>query len=152
MQAWNSIRFRLSVQYSAIVFGLGGALLGLVYMALRNWLRGQTMTQYVWSGRPVIQDGVQIGVLPSLAAREVRMIESVYNEIVLNEVAKATILALVALFLLSIVVGWVMSGRVLRPVKEITDVAREIQASDLSRRIALEGPDDEITRLADTFD
>ncbi len=152
MQAWNSIRFRLSVQYSAIVFGLGGALLGLVYMALRNWLRAQTMTQYVWSGRPVIQDGVQIGVLPSLAAREVRMIESVYNEIVLNEVAKATILALVALFLLSIVVGWVMSGRVLRPVKEITNVAREIQASDLSRRIALEGPDDEITRLADTFD
>ncbi|MGH8948560.1 MAG: sensor histidine kinase [Acidimicrobiia bacterium] len=152
MQAWNSIRFRLSVQYSAIVFGLGGALLGLVYMALRNWLRSQTMTQYVWSGRPVIQDGVQIGVLPSLAAREVRMIQSVYNEIVLNEVAKATILALVALFLLSIVVGWVMSGRVLRPVQEITNVAREIQASDLSRRIALEGPDDEITRLAATFD
>jgi signal transduction histidine kinase len=152
MPAWNSIRFRLSVQYSAIVFGLGGALLGLVYLALRNWLRGQTMTQYVWSGRPVIQDGVQIGVIPSLAAREVRMIESVYTEIVLNEVAKATILALVALFLLSIVVGWVMSGRVLRPVKEITDVARDIQASDLSRRIALDGPDDEITRLAATFD
>ena len=39
------------------------------------------------SGRPVIQDGVQIGVLPSLA-REVRMIESVYSEIVLNEVAR----------------------------------------------------------------
>ena len=151
MQAWNSIRFRLSVQYSAIVFGLGGALLGLVYMALRNWLRGQTMTQYVWSGREVVVEGVEV-VLPSLAAREVRMIESVYNEIVLNEVAKATILALVALFLLSIVVGWVMSGRVLRPVKEITNVAREIQASDLSRRIALEGPDDEITRLAATFD
>ena len=151
MQAWNSIRFRLSVQYSAIVFGLGGALLGLVYMALRNWLRGQTMTQYVWSGREVVVEGVEV-VLPSLAAREVRMIESVYNEIVLNEVAKATILALVALFLLSIVVGWVMSGRVLRPVKEITDVAREIQASDLSRRIGLEGPDDEITRLAATFD
>ena len=110
------------------------------------------MTQYVWSGRPVIQDGVQIEVFPILAAREVRMIESVYNEIVLNEVAKATILALVALFLLSIVVGWVMSGRVLRPVKEITNVAREIQASDLSRRIALESSADEITRLADTLD
>ena len=80
------------------------------------------------------------------------MIESIYNEIVLNEVAKFTILALVALFLLSLVVGWVMSGRVLRPVEEITNVAREIQASDLSRRIGLTGPDDEITRLASTFD
>jgi signal transduction histidine kinase len=150
-QAWRSIRFRLSVQYSAVVFGLGGALLGLVYLALRRWLRSQTMTQYVWTGRPVFQDGRQIGVVPSLEAHDVRMIESVYNEIVLNEVARFTIVALIALFLLSIVVGWVMSGRVLKPVEEITAVAREIQASDLSRRIALQGPDDEITRLASTF-
>lgn len=147
----DSLRFRLSVQYSAIVFGLGGALLGLVYLALRNYLRGQTMTQYVWSGREVVVDGVEV-VLPTIASREVRMIESVYNEIVLNQVAKWTIVALVALFMLSMVVGWVMSGRVLRPVQEITDVARDIQASDLSRRIGLQGPDDEITRLAATFD
>jgi signal transduction histidine kinase len=91
-------------------------------------------------------------VLPTVSAREVRAIESVYNEIILDQVAKWTIVALVALFLLSIAVGWVMSGRVLRPVEEITNVARDIQASDLSRRIGLEGPDDEITRLAATFD
>jgi signal transduction histidine kinase len=149
--AWRSIRFRLSVQYSAIVFGLGGALLGLVYLAMRRWLRSQTMTQYVWTGRPVFQDGRQIGVVPSIEAHEIRMIESVYNEIVLNEVARFTIFALIALFLLSLVTGWVMSGRVLKPVEEITDVAREIQASDLSRRIVLDGPDDELTRLASTF-
>jgi signal transduction histidine kinase len=149
--AWRSIRFRLSVQYSAIVFGLGGALLGLVYLALRRYLRAQTMTQFVWTGRPVFQDGVQIGVVPSLETHEIRMIESVYNEIVLNEVARFTIFALIALFLLSLIVGWVMSGRVLKPVEEITDVAREIQASDLSRRIVLDGPEDEITRLASTF-
>ena len=148
----RSIRFRLSVQYSAVVFGLGAALLGLVYLAIRRYLRAQTMTTYVWTGRPVFQDGTQIGVIPSLEAQEVRMIESVYNEIVLNEVARFTIFALIALFLLSLVTGWVMSGRVLKPVEEITDVAREIQASDLSRRIVLEGPDDEITRLASTFD
>jgi signal transduction histidine kinase len=148
----QSLRFRLSVQYSAIVFGLGAALLGLVYLALRNYLRGQTITQYVVSGERVVIDGVEVGVLPTLAAREVRMLESVYNEIVLNQVAKWTLIALVTLFLLSMVVGWVMSGRVLRPVEEITNVARDIQASDLSRRIALEGPDDEITRLAATFD
>jgi signal transduction histidine kinase len=150
--AWRSIRFRLSVQYSAIVFGLGGALLGLVYLAIRRYLRAQTLTQFVWTGRPVFQDGVQIGVVPSLQAHEFRMIESVYAEIVLNEVARFTIFALIALFLLSLVVGWIMSGRVLKPVEEITEVAREIQASDLSRRIALDGPDDEITRLASTFD
>ncbi len=152
MPAWRSIRFQLSVQYSAVVFGLGGALFGLVYVALRQWLRGQTRTRYVISGAPVYVDGDLIGRVPTLEAQEMRMIESVYNEIVLNEVARFTLIALAALFLLSLVVGWVMSGRVLKPVEEITEVAREIQASDLSRRIGLEGPDDEITRLASTFD
>ena len=38
MPSWQSIRFRLSVQYSAVVFGLGGALLGLVFLAIRQWL------------------------------------------------------------------------------------------------------------------
>jgi signal transduction histidine kinase len=151
MRAWNSLRFRLSVQYSAIVFGLGGALLGLVYLVLRNWLRSQTMTRFVWSGREVVVDGVEL-VLPTIATQEVRAFESVYYEVVLNQVAKATLLALAALFLLSMLVGWIMSGRVLKPVNEITEVARDIQASDLSRRIALEGPEDEITRLAATFD
>ncbi|MGA7097187.1 MAG: HAMP domain-containing sensor histidine kinase [Acidimicrobiia bacterium] len=149
---FRSIRFRLSVQYSAVVFGLGGALLGLVYLALRRWLETQTMTQFMWTGRPVFQNGVQIGVIPALEAHEMRMIESIYNQIVLNEVARFTLFALALLFLLSLVVGWVMSGRVLKPVEEITQVARDIQASDLSRRIALEGPDDELTRLASTFD
>jgi signal transduction histidine kinase len=151
MVAWRSIRFRLSVQYSAVVFGLGGALLGLVYLAIRQWLRGQTMTRYVISGQVREIDGVQV-VVPQMEEQQMRAIESIYNEIVLNEVARFTLFALVALFMLSLIVGWVMSGRVLKPVEEITEVARDIQASDLSRRIGLEGPDDEMTRLASTFD
>ena len=45
-----------------------------------------------------------------------------------------------------------IAGRVLAPIAHITDVAREIQARELSRRIELDGPDDELKRLADTFD
>ena len=40
----------------------------------------------------------------------------------------------------------------LRPVDRITSVAKEISGTDLSRRIELEGPDDELKALADTFD
>ena len=151
MAAWQSIRFRLSVQYSAVVFGLGGALLGLVYIALRRWLQSQTMTRYALSTEWVEIDGRQVA-MPHLEEIEMRAIESIYAEIVLNEVAKFTLFAVIALFVLSLIVGWIMSGRVLKPVQEITNVARDIQASDLSRRIALEGPDDELTRLASTFD
>ena len=152
LPSWQSIRFRLSVQYSALVFGLGGALLGLVYLAVQRGLRSDAMMAHLWEGRRVVLESGQVVILPSYREVEVRAIESIYNEIVLNQVARFTLLAVGLLFLLSIVVGWVMSGRVLKPVGEITTVAHEIQASDLSRRIGLHGPDDELKRLADTFD
>src|SRR5690606_14950550 len=60
--------------------------------------------------------------------------------------------ALLALFFVSLVVGWFVSGRMLRPIGQITRAVRRIQASDLSQRINLGGPDDELRRLADTFD
>jgi signal transduction histidine kinase len=48
--------------------------------------------------------------------------------------------------------GWVMAGRVLRPLRTITATAGHISALDLDRRLALDGPDDELKELADTFD
>lgn len=152
MPSWQSIRFRLSVQYSALVFGLGGGLLGLVYVAIQRGLASETMMSHLWEGRRVMLDTGQVFVLPHYQEVEVRAIESIYNQVVLNKTARFTLIAIGILFLLSIVVGWIMSGRVLKPVGAITNVAREIQASDLSRRIALEGPDDELKRLGDTFD
>lgn len=152
MPSWQSIRFRLSVQYSALVFGIGGALLGLVYVAIQRGLGSQTMMTHLWEGRVVVFDDGSTFTIPHYTGREVHAIETIYNQVVLDEVARFTIMAVIILFLLSIVVGWIMSGRVLKPVGEITGVAREIQASDLSRRIALEGPDDEMKSLADTFD
>ena len=56
------------------------------------------------------------------------------------------------LFVGSLGVGWFAASIVLRPIERITRVAREIQATDLSRRINLRGPNDELRRLADTFD
>lgn len=152
MPSWQSIRFRLSVQYSAVVFGLGGAVLGLVFLAIRQWLRSQTMTRAMLTREVVVLPDGRFISMPQLREVEIQAIDNYVSGIVLDQVAKLTLIAVIALFLLSLVVGWVMSGRVLKPVEEITNVARDIQASDLSRRIALEGPDDELRRLADTFD
>ncbi len=152
MPNFQSIRFRLSVQYSAVVFGIGGALLALVFFAIRRMLRNQTMTQYVITGEPVFVEGVLIGRVPTLQEHELRTLEALFNEHVLAQLARFTVFSLIALFMLSLGVGWVMSGRFLKPVEEITDVASDIQASDLSRRINLDGPDDDMTRLAATFD
>jgi signal transduction histidine kinase len=152
IRAWQSIRFRLSIQYSALVFGLGGALLGLLYLAVERELESPGMMTEMREGREVLLADGSTYQLGSYSEIEVKAIETIYNEVVLNEVTRYTLIAIGILFLLSIAIGWIMSGRVLKPVGEITAVANEIQASDLSRRIALHGPDDELKQLADTFD
>ena len=52
----------------------------------------------------------------------------------------------------SLVVGWLVAGRFLRPLRTITATTREISATNLHERLNLTGPDDELKELADTFD
>ncbi|RAG87640.1 two-component sensor histidine kinase [Streptacidiphilus pinicola] len=60
--------------------------------------------------------------------------------------------ALLALLILAVFFGYAMAGRVLSPLGRITRTARQVASSDLHRRIELDGPDDELKELADTFD
>jgi signal transduction histidine kinase len=52
----------------------------------------------------------------------------------------------------SVGLGWLMAGRVLRPLRTITGTARRISARSLHQRIGMTGPDDELKELGDTFD
>jgi signal transduction histidine kinase len=61
-------------------------------------------------------------------------------------------LALGGTTLISLAAGWLVAGRALRPVSEITAAARSVSEGRLDRRIALDGPRDELKELADTFD
>jgi signal transduction histidine kinase len=63
-----------------------------------------------------------------------------------------SLLALVFMVGASFGLGWVVAGRVLRPLRFITATAREISASNLHRRLALQGPDDEFRELGATLD
>ncbi|MGQ0849365.1 MAG: sensor histidine kinase [Actinomycetota bacterium] len=152
LRFFRSIRFRLSAMYSAVVFGLGGAILGLLYVAIRWQLTRQTETRLVIRGRQLELGQFHLIIDPRLEEAQVRTLESLFNQFVLDQLARYTLVALGLLFLISIVVGWIIAGRALAPVNRITQVAREIEASDLSRRIDLRGPDDELSRLGATFD
>jgi signal transduction histidine kinase len=61
-------------------------------------------------------------------------------------------IALAGMALLSIALGWLVAGRVLRPLRTITTAARSISATNLHERLALDGPNDELRELGDTFD
>jgi signal transduction histidine kinase len=62
------------------------------------------------------------------------------------------LLVLGLMALLSLGLGWVVAGRVLRPLQQITATAKRLSERTLHQRIALDGPDDELKELADTFD
>ena len=61
-------------------------------------------------------------------------------------------IALAAIAVAAAAIGWIIAGRVLRPLSTITAAARRIAASSLHERLGLHGPDDELKELADTLD
>jgi signal transduction histidine kinase len=63
-----------------------------------------------------------------------------------------TAIAICVLAVAAGLVGWLIAGRTLRPIRLITSRARSASANDLSVRVDLRGPDDELKDLADTFD
>jgi len=64
----------------------------------------------------------------------------------------ASVISLAVIVVAAATVGWLLAGRVLRPLSTITAAARKISASSLHERLALRGPDDELKELADTLD
>ena len=61
-------------------------------------------------------------------------------------------IALVILAVLALLAGWIVAGRMLRPIRTITCTARRISSTSLHERLALAGPEDELKELGDTLD
>ena len=70
----------------------------------------------------------------------------------LHQVLTATAVGLGLAVVVSLVVGWWIAGRFLRPLRMITATAQDISASNLNRRLGLAGPDDEFKDLSTTLD
>jgi signal transduction histidine kinase len=61
-------------------------------------------------------------------------------------------IALGIVAVLALLAGWLVAGRMLRPIRTITRTARRISSTSLHERLALEGPQDELKELGDTLD
>ncbi len=61
-------------------------------------------------------------------------------------------IALAVMALISAALGWVVAGRVLRPLRTMTATTQQISEASLDRRLAMHGPRDELRQLADTID
>ena len=142
----RSIRFRYTLMYSAVLFGLAALVVGAIYLILWFSLR---------EPMPILNGHVTDHLTGQSFAVDIvtaRQFERLVHQQTLDRLRTFSFEALIVLFFASLVVGWVIAGRVLAPIGRITGVAREIQATDLSRRIRMQGPNDELKQLADTFD
>jgi signal transduction histidine kinase len=61
-------------------------------------------------------------------------------------------IALAVVAVLALLAGWLVAGRMLRPIRTITRTAQRISSTNLHERLALDGPPDELKELADTLD
>jgi signal transduction histidine kinase len=144
----RSIRFRLALGYSLTLFAVVA-----VGIAALNVLLAQVIASDASIAVTYVLDVPLFGPVELPAYEETLIgLEELVNQRAIGRLQTLSLAILVPLFPLSFVIGWVIAGRVLRPIDQIGAVAREITGSDLSRRIALEGVDDELTRLAGSFD
>jgi signal transduction histidine kinase len=70
----------------------------------------------------------------------------------LSHLLQYSLITLAVVLALAAILGWIFAGRVLRPVQQITMAARAASGHNLSARVALRGPRDELRELAQTFD
>ncbi|WP_419993503.1 sensor histidine kinase [Streptomyces boninensis] len=144
----HSIRFRLTVLYSAILFGLTSLALGGAYVAVDRSGNASPVTREIQV--EARQGDVVVKEFPAVKVHD---LEARINYETLSNLRKFAFPALGGLAVASLGIGWILSGRALRPVRAIARTADDIQAAgDLSRRIRLTGPKDELRMVADTVD
>ena len=79
-------------------------------------------------------------------------LSTVQHSFDLHQLLIVSAIALLIMAVPAIAVGWLVAGRLLRPLRAMTTAARNISATNLHERLNLSGPDDELKQLADTFD
>lgn len=162
-------RARLAAAFSALFLLAGAALLAFVVLLARHGtaqqVKGIEITRGVaqssgesatGEARPTDPHGTR----PSrvTAADDIAMIRQIdrtvraVQDTALRQMVRWSAVGLLFMALLAGLLGWWLAGRALRPVAAMTEATRRISEQNLHQRLALTGPDDELHRLADTFD
>ncbi|WP_228973295.1 cell wall metabolism sensor histidine kinase WalK [Streptomyces sp. DH12] len=153
-----TIRIRLTLLYGGMFLIAGVLLLSIIYLLTRQalsistddlpfkLLKGEVEPNFSWCRLPVE------GVTPDQFNDAMAACLQHQRDLAQDELLRRSLFALLGLSIIAFAFGYAMAGRVLSPLGRITRTARQVAGSDLSRRIKMAGPDDELKELADTFD
>ena len=144
----RSVRLRLTALYGGLFVLCGAGLLVITYLLVSHSTRHRPPGG-VFSGRPFAGLGgtertIEIGRIAGALRYQ--------NHVDLHQLLVESLIALAVMAALSVVLGWVVAGRVLAPLRTITTKTRRISEQRLHERLALPGPRDELRQLADTID
>jgi signal transduction histidine kinase len=146
-----TLRGRLTLVYGTLFFVAGLTLLGVTYLLFNQQLEQKRVSTLIVKGvGPSPLDGEK-------AMEWMRQQESLVRGAATTSLLTQGAIALAVVGCAASGVGWVIAGRVLTPLRQVTETARRIAAAPvaergLHERIALNGPPDEVKELADTFD
>jgi signal transduction histidine kinase len=149
-------RTRLTVVFGALYVAAGIALIAATYFLVQANLITQ-LSDTIMVAATKIPPGVQFSpAVPTVPARRadagIAIAATASGDTVLAKLLETSVLSLLILTILSLVLIWWLSGRVLRPVHDISALARRLSSQSLHERINMGGPKDELSELADTFD
>jgi signal transduction histidine kinase len=155
----KTVRFRLTVWYSSLLLVFGIAFVVSLNLAVRLDHPHVTFLaptgQIIWTSSGVDSaPGSAINGYPQPLTPEL-VLERTEAELYsanLDRLRNWSLIAVVGLALASGLGGYVLSGMLLKPVRDITEIASEISATNLGRRINHQGPEDELWALSETFD
>jgi two-component system sensor histidine kinase VanS len=141
----RTVRLRLTLLYSGLFLASGVALLATTYLIFR----GNTGVDLI------VPTGTAHRSIGLGALNEVRRMYAGAVERHTHGLHQGLIqsgIALAIMTVVSIALGWLVAGRVLRPLRAMTATTRQISERNLNERLALSGPRDELKDLADTVD
>lgn len=141
-----TVRGRLTLLYGSVFLASGIALLAITYVLVNNAIQQSVPLPRSHPGSlPVNSTKVPgpAGVGRLLQAQ---------RAMDLHSLLLGSGIALGVMTVASVLLGWLVAGRILRPLRTITNAARHISHDSLGQRLALQGPRDELTDLGDVID
>lgn len=164
----RTVRAKMTLLYGGLFLISGAALLAIAYLLVRYSVLGDppmdSSSNFATpppdnggikppenSEGPVDSPQDQSVAIDMLSAQAQKALAR-QRSLVMHQLLVNSGIALALMSVISIALGWIVAGRILRPLRTITAAARDISATSLHQRLALDGPGDELKELGDTFD
>jgi methyl-accepting chemotaxis protein len=153
----RTVRVRLTAMYGILFFVSGAVLLliasGVAVARSSHMAVSSSPSHAPLPGTALSRDQAIINSLQAQLQNLVSQANSnqPHNTLTGNLLI-ASLIALAVMTVISVALGWLIAGRALRPVREMTAAAQRISEDSLHERLAVRGPKDELKELGDTID